>query len=404
MAQDMPAPVGHHVYAVADGTVLESEADAHYGGVLVVLHKTADGQYFKAVYGHVKRAPGTAKGARVVAGQVIGHVNSARHVHFGIHPGRAYPPDNNPFRGHTYDSHKTYGWVNPVAFLRANPRVVTVPAVPVVATVDTTGPPDVIGVAGDCVYWSIEGAGERWVYERAIAGTETVQVADDASLPSLDAARYAVTSGSAAFALSDRLPVLTMTASSISPSWKHSVGLTGVLTNAARLPFVGARIVIESSADGVSWTCLATVLTGPTGRFSVRSTPSRRVGVRARYVAAPAFLSGYSTVTTVAPRVRLTAPAIPSKARHGRSFSVSGTLAPRHATGVGTVVVRVQRRVSGHWVDHTVVPATCRNSSCGSKYSAALKLRAGSWRVRAEAAADGAHAAGASSWSTFRFR
>jgi hypothetical protein len=404
MAQDMPAPVGHSVYAIADGTVLESEADAHYGGVIVVLHRTAEGQYFKAVYGHIKRASGTAKGAKVSAGQVVGRVNSARHVHFGIHPGRAYPYDNNPFRGHTYDSHRTYDWVDPVAFLRANPRVITVPAVPVIASVDTTGPPDVIGVAGDRVYWSVEEADERRVYGRAIAGIETAPVADDTQLRFLDGARYAVASGPAAFALSDRLPALSMTASSPEPSWKHSVVLSGILTNAAHSPFVGARIVLESSADGVTWTRLATVLTGPTGRFSLRWTPSRRVGVRARYAGAATFLPGTSDVTTVAPRARLTAPAVPSGARHGRTFSVSGTLAPRHPAGIGTVAIRVQHRVHGVWCDSAVVPATCRDSSGGSKYSAVLKLATGSWRVRAETGADAAHAAGTGSWSAFTFR
>jgi murein DD-endopeptidase MepM/ murein hydrolase activator NlpD len=123
VAQDMPTSVGHPVYAIGDGVILESGDGHGYGGVLVVLHKTDDGQYFKAVYGHIRRSSKTKKGAKVKAGQIIGRVNGAAHVHFGIHPGRAYPPDRNPYRGHTYTSKKTYGWVDPVAFLRENPRV-----------------------------------------------------------------------------------------------------------------------------------------------------------------------------------------------------------------------------------------------------------------------------------------
>ena len=141
MAQDMPAPVGHAVYAVGNGTVLESGGDHGYGGVIVVLHRTADGHYFKAVYGHIIPAAAAHKGAAVKAGQVLGHVNGCAHVHFGIHPGKAYPPDNNPYRGHTYTSKNTYGWVDPVKYLRANPRVIpySAPAVPTIAVIDTTG-------------------------------------------------------------------------------------------------------------------------------------------------------------------------------------------------------------------------------------------------------------------------
>ena len=124
MAQDMPAPVGYAVYAVGAGTVLESGGDHGYGGVIVVLHRTADGHYFKAVYGHIIPAAAAHKGATVKAGQVVGHVNGCAHVHFGIHPGKAYPADNNPYRGHTYTSKNTYGWVDPVKYLRANPRII----------------------------------------------------------------------------------------------------------------------------------------------------------------------------------------------------------------------------------------------------------------------------------------
>jgi len=197
MAQDMPAPVGHAVYAVGNGTVLESGGDHGYGGVIVVLHRTADGHYFKAVYGHIIPAAAAHKGATVKAGQVVGHVNGCAHVHFGIHRGKAYPPDNNPYRGHTYTSKNTYGWVDPVKYLRANPRVIpnSAPAVPTIAVIDTTGHPSVIGVAAGVVYWSIASTDSTLTYSRSLHGRETVAVSDNDALSALDSTRFPASVG-----------------------------------------------------------------------------------------------------------------------------------------------------------------------------------------------------------------
>jgi len=50
----------------------------------------------------------------------LGYINECKpsHLHFGIHPGHDLPA--NPWRGYTYDSGNTYGWVNPVNFLLSN--------------------------------------------------------------------------------------------------------------------------------------------------------------------------------------------------------------------------------------------------------------------------------------------
>jgi murein DD-endopeptidase MepM/ murein hydrolase activator NlpD len=134
---------------------LESKPASGYGGVLVVLHWNADGSQFKAVYGHIRRGP-FPKGAKVSAGQVIGRVDGVGHVHFRIHPGRAYPPDRNPYRGHTHNAAVTYGWTDPIAYLKTHPRVKLIPPLPVVATIETSATPNVLGTADGLVYWSLE--------------------------------------------------------------------------------------------------------------------------------------------------------------------------------------------------------------------------------------------------------
>lgn len=406
LAQDMPSPVGHPVYAVGDGKVLESGGDHGYGGVVILLHKTGDGHYFKAVYGHIWPAAGTGKGAHVKAGQVIGHVNGCRHVHFGIHPGKAYPPDRNPYRGHTYTSKNDYGWVDSVKYLRTHPRILkyAAPALPVVATVETAAAPTVLGVAQGSVYWTIGPGALAPVYSRAISGGETTSTEPGLQLPSFDTTRFPATVGPTSFTLADRLPRLTLKASTTAPEWKHAVTLSGRLTNARGTVFTGATILIESSADGDDWTRIGTARTGLTGAYTLSWKPSSRVEVRARFVQSRLYLSAASSIATIAPKPSLLTPTAPRTVSHGRTFTVRGTIVPGHAAGTFVVDLRVQKLVSGAWVDYATKAATCRGSGSGSSYTASLRLPAGSWRLRAQTPSDSRHSAGSSAWCSVTVR
>jgi len=300
-AQDMPCAVGHAVYAIGDGTILEAGGDHGYGGVIVVLHKTGEGKYFKAVYGHMHPSKGIKKGGKVKAGQVVGHVNGAAHLHFGVHPGKAYPPDNNPYRGHTYDSSKTYGWVDPVKYLRGNPRVCTIPAPPVVATVETTAQPTVLGTANGTVFWSTGDEDDRRVFSRAILDKDAKACVVDAVPEGLDTARYTAKESASSFTLTDTLPKLTLVCSDTTPAWKHAVTVSGKLTSASGGMFVGARINVESSTDGTTWTKIGSALSGAKGTYSWTFTPTRQLGLRTRFAPSANYLPVASAVTTVTP-------------------------------------------------------------------------------------------------------
>jgi len=405
MAQDMPADVGHVVYAVGDGTVIESGGNHGYNSVVIVLHRTAAGEYFKAVYGHIRLASGTGKGAKVKAGQVIGRVNGDRHVHFGIHPGKAYPSDNNPYRGHTYTSKNTYGWVDPVAYLRNHPRLVVVPALPVVATVATTECAAVLGVADGSAYWTV-GSGESMrTFSRGLAGGEPAPVTADVELPALDCTRFSAIAGATSFTLSDRLPRLSGVASAVTVAWKRPVTMSGRLTNAAGKPFVGVPVALESSADGgATWTRIGTAPTGPTGAYAIRWTPSRRRVLRVTFAGRNGYLTRSSVSTTVAPRPALTAPAIPKGADDDHSMTVRGAVSPRHVAGASAVVLRVQRKRGTTWVDHSSVATVYRDSATASVAQGVMRLPAGTWRVRTESPADSAHASARSAWTCFVLR
>jgi Peptidase family M23 len=126
LAKDIGAAYGSPVYALTDGTVFDAYAvlDGYApAGAIVVLYRNENGDYFKALYGHVKSLQ-YRKGAKVKAGAVIGYIGQSNpyHLHFGIHPGAGLPtdPQHNVFRGHTYVKSQTYGWTDPVAYLHAH--------------------------------------------------------------------------------------------------------------------------------------------------------------------------------------------------------------------------------------------------------------------------------------------
>jgi murein DD-endopeptidase MepM/ murein hydrolase activator NlpD len=403
MAQDMPAAVGARCYAIGDGTVLESGDGHGYGGVIVVLHRTAEGKLFKAVYGHIRRGA-FPKGAKVRAGQVIGWVNSAHHVHFGIHPGRAYPSDNNPYRGHTYVRAVTYGWVDPIAFLKANPRILKyrAPALPVVATVSTELTPTVLGSSDGRVFWIVEPSGS--VFSSPISGDGTPTVASPTDLPVLDTARYLPSLLATSFTLRDRMPALTVAYSGLTPAWGRSIAVSGTLRNAVGAPFVGATVVLERSLDATSWTRVGSALTGLKGTWALSYRPTRAYRLRARFSPGATFITTTGREATVAPHAGLSAPDECASARAGRTFEVEGSLTPRHAAGSRTVTLRFQRYTGGRWVEASTHLTTNRDSGPATRYHHRVALSTGRWRVRAETPADSLHAATVSGWFAIAVR
>jgi len=77
------------------------------------LNRTAAGEEFRALYGHVSGLKYKA-GARVAAGAVIATINGCAHLHFSIHPSEVYR-DGNPYAGHVPKSWTEHGgFVDPV--------------------------------------------------------------------------------------------------------------------------------------------------------------------------------------------------------------------------------------------------------------------------------------------------
>lgn len=108
---------GDPVRAVADGLVIyAADAGGGWGGIVIVLHKLADGRLVQSFYGHLDEIK-TGLYDTVHRGEVIGTVGDAggryyAHLHFEM---RAFA---NPFVGAGY-SEEAPGWLDPSRFLAA---------------------------------------------------------------------------------------------------------------------------------------------------------------------------------------------------------------------------------------------------------------------------------------------
>jgi hypothetical protein len=347
-------------------------------------------------------------GQRVTPGQQIAVVNGLSHLHFGIHPSEEYR-DRNPYAGEVPKKWADHGgWVDPVKYLRANPRGASyaAPALPVVRIQTGVAPVD-YGAAAGVAYWT-EGDGESpGVYAQDLADGSRRQLAAGEAPPPFDAARYAVNllaSPAVGFAVRDRLPVLTLVAVEDEPAWGAAAGLAGSLANAAGKPFVLADVRLERRASA-GWKTVATHHTGEDGGYAFAYVPRARTRLRVRFLlpakqpSAAVYVAPAAALVTVAPKVQLGVPAAPAAARVGRPLSFAGSLLPRHAGGPGVVRLEFQRLRDGAWAAAKTAKATVADAALGSVYVATVRLSAaGRWRVRAVHPADDLHAETASGW------
>jgi hypothetical protein len=132
LAKDFVAKEGDPVYAIGDGTVFVADpsvggfgplVNGKYtrGGVVIILHTTSAGQPFMAQYGHVANLQ-VKKDDIVKPGQPVGTINGyvPNHLHFAIHPGATFPSLAAQWAGYTPNPNNTYGYVDPIEFLKAN--------------------------------------------------------------------------------------------------------------------------------------------------------------------------------------------------------------------------------------------------------------------------------------------
>ncbi len=180
------------------------------------------------------------------------------------------------------------------------------------------------------------------------------------------------------------------------------------LTNAAGKAFGYAQVQLER-LDGAAWAMVDQGRTASDGTRVFTVSPASRTVFRAQFllpVAQPknaTYIAPESPVVTVAPKVRLSVPALPATVARGSTVTVNGSLVPRHAPGKGSVRLEFQRlTLAGVWAPAFTAGVVLSDGAASSLYARAVKLgTAGAWRVRAVHPGCEAHAATVGGWRTF---
>lgn len=135
LANDYNLEIGDSIYSVGSGVVTSAnynvsnyggDTPAVSGGAIIIKHEKSDGEFFYALYGHLKNFK-VNKGDTVAGGQHIGDVRSYKsngteltHLHFGINE------ENPTYAGYTptKNCNDYRGYVDPEEYLKNNsPKV-----------------------------------------------------------------------------------------------------------------------------------------------------------------------------------------------------------------------------------------------------------------------------------------
>ncbi len=178
-----------------------------------------------------------------------------------------------------------------------------------------------------------------------------------------------------------------------SVAYMASTTVTGSVTYEGK-PAQGVLVRLSPSS--------MTTLTAADGSFAFAVKYDRNTTLQATAGDGGAWLEGTSAPATLKVRAAL---AVPSYARTKQGLSVfGGTLKPRHAAKTLGVTVRLERIVKGKVVQRVTLKAVLSNGATGqSRYTAATRLRAGTWRVWA-VHADANHATGTTVRTTIKVK
>jgi N-acetylmuramoyl-L-alanine amidase len=121
IGKDIDANIGDLVYAISDGTVIDTVSGGWGSGntAVQVRHTLADGSQFIALYGHVISSVNV--GEEIKAGTPIATIGSydPPHLHFGVHPGSGGitgPLGRMPNEDWPDDN----GFVDPIGWITSN--------------------------------------------------------------------------------------------------------------------------------------------------------------------------------------------------------------------------------------------------------------------------------------------
>jgi len=205
-----------------------------------------------------------------------------------------------------------------------------------------------------------------------------------------------------AVAVSDEVRPTALVLTSLSApalSYGSSFEVDGVLTDTTG-GLVGKQVRLQSARPGSAFADTGvTAMTGAGGAFTFWVTPQEVTNYAVRPAATPEYATSLSGSVRATPLVSLGNPVVPKGMRHTKSYSVYGSLKPRHAAGSKPVRIYKYLYIGGKWKAQGYVTAAASNYGAFSRYKATLRLsRKGKWRLNAYAPADAEHAA---TWSGY---
>ena len=195
--------------------------------------------------------------------------------------------------------------------------------------------------------------------------------------------------------------LLTLSASSATPSYAATATITGLLKEATapNAPIAGKAVVLQKLSSGATWTDVGSTLTGGDGSVAFGVKQSLKTSYRLSFAGVAGSLqpADYAALV-ITPRVGISTPAAPKTMKRSKYYSVYGFLKPRHTAGTRPVRIYKYKKVNGRWKSYGYVKAKASNYKSWSRYSVKMRLASrGSWRLRAYAPADSRHAA---TWSS----
>jgi TolB protein len=182
--------------------------------------------------------------------------------------------------------------------------------------------------------------------------------------------------------------------------------LKGTLASFTGIPIAGQSVALKVSTDGVLWTQAGATSTSSSGAFSLTSPAL----YRANYLRVifrgidPQYPPAHSSSRLVKPKASVGRPVTPATMRRTSTYTIRGTLKPKHPSGSAAGKLYCYRYERGKYRLKKTYAVTASDYSTYSRYQAKVRLPySGKWKLRMRHN-DTDHAATYSSWRSTTVR
>jgi hypothetical protein len=169
--------------------------------------------------------------------------------------------------------------------------------------------------------------------------------------------------------------------------------LTFVNGQASGVALARVRLQTAPAASGPYTNTSVVATTSATGYFTLLHVPRSKTFYRVVYEGDAVNAGSISAYRYAIPRVSVSKPVAPAVMYTARAASVYSVIVPQHSAGTYPVRIYRYRYTAGYWKSYGYVLARAYSIPGGSKAIAAIRLPyRGSWRLKAYAPPDAAHA------------